>query len=459
MFQQGERFGQIVQNRPRSCPVLDRRTEFAKLRDVAGLSIEDAAMRLHVTARSIRRYETFGPRGSLPSPLAMSLMENFAKANHRPGSKPASGFRFIDLFAGIGRLRRGFLDVGGHCVFSSEYNKFAQETYARNFRDNHPIFGDITTLENPHEAPDHDVHLAGFPCQPFSIAVSPCSSLDESATHQGVLQIFGHFLAWARGQSVTRKPWTELDTKLALYLYFQLTFGQIDSRNPQIINLAERMGRTPSSLAMKLANIASLDPKIRETGRTGLTGATQLDRRIWDAFHADWTSLVIEVEIFLGNDKEINANETLREPRKNYSAERYEENSISHSLVETRLGQQFFRRAVLVNFDMKCCVTGIAEPSLLNASHILPWHADVKNRHNPANGLCFSATFDRAFDRGLMTVDRNQCVKISNILLHHIDYSTREYFRVYAGVKIHTPIRFEPDSIFIDYHNSNIFVG
>ena len=56
--------------------MLDRRTEFAKLREVAGLSIEEAAMLLHVTERSIRRYETFGPRGSLPSPLAMSLMEN-----------------------------------------------------------------------------------------------------------------------------------------------------------------------------------------------------------------------------------------------------------------------------------------------------------------------------------------------------------------------------------------------
>lgn len=158
--------------------MLDRLTQFAKLRSEADLSIEDAAILLRVTERSIRRYETYGPRGTLPSPLAMSMMENFAKTNRKPSSSPTTGFRFIDLFAGIGGLRQGFQDIGGHCVFSSEYNKFAQQTYARNFRDNHPIFGDITTLSDPHDVPDHDVLLAGFPCQPFSIAgVSKKNSL------------------------------------------------------------------------------------------------------------------------------------------------------------------------------------------------------------------------------------------------------------------------------------------
>lgn len=79
-------------------------------------------------------------------------------------------FNFVDLFAGIGGLRKAFGSIGGHCVFTSEYNKFAQETYQANFRDNHPIFGDITELRDPREVPDHDVLLAGFPCQPFSIA-------------------------------------------------------------------------------------------------------------------------------------------------------------------------------------------------------------------------------------------------------------------------------------------------
>jgi DNA (cytosine-5)-methyltransferase 1 len=96
------------------------------------------------------------------------------------GTGPATvgtHFNFIDLFAGIGGIRKGFDAIGGHCVFTSEWNKFAQETYTANFRDNHPPHGDITQIPTG-EIPDHDVLLAGFPCQPFSIAgVSKKNSL------------------------------------------------------------------------------------------------------------------------------------------------------------------------------------------------------------------------------------------------------------------------------------------
>ena len=80
-----------------------------------------------------------------------------------------AGFDFIDLFAGIGGLRVGFESIGGRCVFTSEWNAFSQQTYKANFGEEHPIAGDITAI---HEAdiPAHDVLLAGFPCQPFSIA-------------------------------------------------------------------------------------------------------------------------------------------------------------------------------------------------------------------------------------------------------------------------------------------------
>lgn len=89
-------------------------------------------------------------------------------------------FRFVDLFAGIGGLRRGFEAIGGRCVFTSEWNKYAQKTYAANFRDNEPINGDITQISTD-EIPDHDVLVAGFPCQPFSIAgVSKKNSLGRS---------------------------------------------------------------------------------------------------------------------------------------------------------------------------------------------------------------------------------------------------------------------------------------
>lgn len=78
-------------------------------------------------------------------------------------------FRFIDLFAGIGGIRQAFETIGGECVFTSEWDSYAQKTYAENYPGGHPVNGDITQID-AHDIPDHDVLLGGFPCQPFSIA-------------------------------------------------------------------------------------------------------------------------------------------------------------------------------------------------------------------------------------------------------------------------------------------------
>ncbi|MCZ8295422.1 MAG: DNA (cytosine-5-)-methyltransferase [Rhodobacteraceae bacterium] len=89
-------------------------------------------------------------------------------------------FKFVDLFAGIGGLRVGFESIGGQCVFTSEWNKFSQQTYRANFEDDHEINGDITKIHEV-DIPEHDVLLAGFPCQPFSIAgVSKKNSLGRA---------------------------------------------------------------------------------------------------------------------------------------------------------------------------------------------------------------------------------------------------------------------------------------
>jgi DNA (cytosine-5)-methyltransferase 1 len=103
-------------------------------------------------------------------------------------------FTFIDLFAGIGGIRRGFEGVGGKCVFTSEYDKYAVKTYLANFYCDHDIHGDIKEITQPEgktkeqaykhiqkSIPNHDVLLAGFPCQPFSIAgVSKKNSLGRA---------------------------------------------------------------------------------------------------------------------------------------------------------------------------------------------------------------------------------------------------------------------------------------
>lgn len=149
--------------------------EFAALRARAGITIEDLAERLGYSARQLYRWEN--GQGAARS-AAINLLRTMAGGDL--DNEPSASFNFIDLFAGIGGLRTGFDAAGGHCVFTSEWNKYAQQTYAANFRDNHPPHGDITQIATD-EIPDHDVLLAGFPCQPFSIAgVSKKNSLGRS---------------------------------------------------------------------------------------------------------------------------------------------------------------------------------------------------------------------------------------------------------------------------------------
>lgn len=128
----------------------------------------DIARMLGTTPRTVRRWET---RETDPPPYLLdALRQRQLLPQERPHRTHASAFRFIDLFAGIGGLRLAFEDNGGKCVFTSEYDPYAQKTYLSNFPDaaDH-MAGDITQVD-PTEIPDHDVLLAGFPCQPFSIA-------------------------------------------------------------------------------------------------------------------------------------------------------------------------------------------------------------------------------------------------------------------------------------------------
>lgn len=145
-----------------------KRTEFKDLREKAGLTLPEAADLLKVDLRTAYRYE----RGETKlKKLAVDKMREAVENRFAQEQPAAPGIRFIDLFAGIGGLRLGFQSIGGRCVFTSEWDAKCQETYTQNFADNHPIAGDIREYSsNPAKIPEHDLLLAGFPCQPFSIA-------------------------------------------------------------------------------------------------------------------------------------------------------------------------------------------------------------------------------------------------------------------------------------------------
>jgi len=148
-------------------------TDFEVLRHKAGLSVPEVAEITGKHPRTIRRYEK--DESLEPPKLVLDKLIERAKTRKALAKQNIAphDFKFIDLFAGIGGLRRPFDDLNGQCVFTSEWDRFARETYGANFSDgaDHKSVGDIRPYSaNPENVPKHDLLLAGFPCQPFSLA-------------------------------------------------------------------------------------------------------------------------------------------------------------------------------------------------------------------------------------------------------------------------------------------------
>lgn len=252
---------------------------------------------------------------------------------------------------------------------------------------------------------------------------------------------------------LARRPWRREELVAAFRLYCLLPFGRLHHRSPEIVALARVLDRTPSSVAMKLVNLASLDPAITATGRKGLGNASASDRKIWQEFHDDWAALEDESGEVLGRlgfpETEIASGPGQNPPTGATSVE---------ALVRIRRGQDFFRRAVLASYGGRCCMSGLAEPGLLLASHIVPWASDAENRLNPSNGLCLSALHDRAFDQGLIAVDTEYHVRVSPLLRDQGENAlVRTWLLDLEGAKIRLPERFLPDREFLAWHLGTLF--
>lgn len=142
-------------------------TEFGEIALRSGLSEEQIGKELGVHEKTVRRYIS---GETMAKPRDIMALKGLLTVRPRSFEGNKSKFTFIDLFAGIGGLRLGFETVGGECIFTSEWDKYAQKTYAANFPDDdHQVSGDICKIA-AEDIPPHDLLLAGFPCQPFSIA-------------------------------------------------------------------------------------------------------------------------------------------------------------------------------------------------------------------------------------------------------------------------------------------------
>lgn len=249
-----------------------------------------------------------------------------------------------------------------------------------------------------------------------------------------------------------RRDWTREELIVAFNLYCKIPFGQIHIRNPLIIRLAKSLSRTPSALSWKLANFARLDPALKKRNVVGATHGARAEVDIWNEFSENWNKLAFESEHLLRSIE--GQPEIVDEP------EAFPEGRTREAVVRTRVNQAFFRAAVLAAYGGRCCITGLSITQLLNASHIVPWVADTRNRTNPRNGLCLSAIHDRAFDCGLLTITTDLKVKLSPKARGvGADKAVEEFLGRFDGRAISPPRRFAPEADFLRYHNEHVFLG
>ena len=253
----------------------------------------------------------------------------------------------------------------------------------------------------------------------------------------------------------TRNLWTREELILAFNLYLKLPFGKMHKHTPEIITLANLLGRTPSSIGMRLGNFASVDPILQARGIGGLKGGMNQVKPIWDEFFHNQEELVFLSEQILAQKENTSIENKYKELLVDLAHLKGE--TVIRE-VKTRVNQSVFRQMVLANYSTKCAITGIDIPKLIYASHIVPWSQNEKERLNPENGICLSSLYDKAFDKGLIGISTNHEVILSNELKKRKDaqyYST--HFSIIEKQKILAPLGYLPRKEFLEYHLDTIF--
>lgn len=279
--------------------------------------------------------------------------------------------------------------------------------------------------------------------------------------------------------ATTRKLWTRSELLILCNLYEKIPFGQLHSKNKTLIGIAEAMGRTPGSIAMKLVNLASLDERLRARGIKGLSGASELDRSVWTEYHKNYDALAVESEEELSrlmslSDEglvEVTAHEGAFRTFPPGPTERY-------GITKLRRGQWFFRQVVLNAYGDRCALTGLNVREFLVASHIVPWcgppgkdrPADelfgieaappvLTHRLDVRNGIALNALHDKAFDEGFITFDNKLRMVLSPQLKVYMKAEVvARHFKPYLNKPLSFPAEAAgPDPKYLEWHRQYAF--
>lgn len=254
---------------------------------------------------------------------------------------------------------------------------------------------------------------------------------------------------------MAKNLWTKEELILAFNLYLKIPFGKMHSSNKDVIHLANLIDRTPNSIALRLVNFASVDPVLKARGIKGMDGGTKIVKPIWDEFFNNQEELVFLSEQILAEKENTSVENKYQDLLFDI---KYLRGETTISQVKTRVNQSVFRQMVLANYSTKCAITGIDIPELLLASHIMPWSKNEEHRLNPENGICLSALYDKAFDKGIIGINKNYEVIFSTSLKMKKDtVFYKNHFASIDNLKIIEPLKYLPRKEFLEYHLDTIF--
>jgi len=258
-------------------------------------------------------------------------------------------------------------------------------------------------------------------------------------------------------KSTERRLWSREETIVAFNLYCKIPFDKVNKFHPEVIKLANLIGRSPSAVGMKIGNIGRLDPELQKAGVVGLRNGAQEEREVWEEFNGNWDALAYESERLLRafkKEKESVLDAEVEDIPLPIGSDKIQASKV-------RINQNFFRTAVLAAYANRCCISGIDATQLLIASHIKPWKDSnpQTERTNPRNGLCLCAIYDKAFDVGLITIDSDYKIVLSKLLRDTLPHDVvQDFFLRYDGKTIVLPQRFKPLKESLVWHNEKIFI-
>lgn len=198
------------------------------------------------------------------------------------------------------------------------------------------------------------------------------------------------------------RKWTYNEVMLALYAYCHVPFNKANNSNPWIVKIANVIGRSPAAVKMKIGNLGAFDPFLRSQGKVGLLNTSKIDEEVWNDYNGHWDKLAFDAENILSQ-----YGVGLIEDLSNLPI-----GSDEYYIAKRRINQKFLRDSILTSYNNRCCISGISEPSLLEAAHIISWADNESLRTDPTNGLCLNPFFHKAFDKFLITVMRKSSTEL-----------------------------------------------